>query len=70
MINYLKVVAITGIGFFAVLMALSYFISKEEINMDLLKESGIKSIAFAFIFGTFRFMRTKKQNELNNKNQS
>ena len=70
MVNYLKVVAITGIGFFVVLMALSYFISKEEITMDLLKESGIKSIAFAFIFGSFRYFRTKKQNDLNNKNQN
>jgi hypothetical protein len=51
-------------------MALSYFMSKEEINIELLQESGIKSIAFAFIFGSFRYFRTKKQNELNNKNQS
>jgi hypothetical protein len=70
MINYLKVVALTGLSFFADLMALSYFMSKEEINIELLQESGIKSIAFAFIFGSFRYFRTKKQNELNNKNQS
>jgi hypothetical protein len=70
MINYLKVVALSGLSFFAVLMALSYFMSKEEINIELLQESGIKSIVFAFIFGSFRYFITKKQNELNNKNQS
>ena len=34
MINYLKAVSLTGLSFFAVLMALSYFMSKEEINRD------------------------------------